>query len=370
MGDRRALVINWIEGRPSLSGGVKSNRLLAEAMARRGHRVVISHLPPTPPWPPAWRVRRFSKRVREQLKPGRFDHHLQQSAVPTNQMPGRAFDLDRIPDADVTIASWWRVWSQVWGWPASKGLKLHLVRGHEVFNGPEDQVRAAYRLPGPRAVISGWLETIMRDYGHEDIVRVPNGVKWEQFDSRPRGKQRVPTVGFLASVETVKRCDVALRAIRLLQQSAPDLRVISFGQKSLPTDWDLPNNFEFHLRPAQDEISGFYRSCDCWLTSSESEGFGMPGLEAAAGHCPLVSTRCGGPEDYVEHGRNGFLVDVGDADGMAEAMGEILGLDDHAWREMSEASYEIAKAFDWDRSAERLESAIVRWLASGWGGTE
>lgn len=30
------LAINWVLPRPSLSGGIKSNRLIAEAMVRRG----------------------------------------------------------------------------------------------------------------------------------------------------------------------------------------------------------------------------------------------------------------------------------------------------------------------------------------------
>ncbi|MEM9374005.1 MAG: glycosyltransferase, partial [Planctomycetota bacterium] len=174
--------------------------------------------------------------------------------------------------------------------------------------------------------------------------------------------QPVPTVGFLASVEPVKQCGVALDAIREAQRSLPNLRVVSFGQKPLPTEWDLPANFTFHLQPAQHDIPALYQSCDVWLTSSASEGFGMPGLEAAAGHCPLISTRCGGPEDYVFEGRNGHLVDVGDAPGMADAIRSVVGLDEPAWRAMSAASYDIARDFDWDRSAARLESALLGWL--------
>ena len=34
----KKLTINWVLPRPSLAGGVKSNRLIAEAMVRRGHR--------------------------------------------------------------------------------------------------------------------------------------------------------------------------------------------------------------------------------------------------------------------------------------------------------------------------------------------
>lgn len=324
--------------------------------------MTISHLPPSPAYPPIWRVRTFAKRIRKNFEPGRFKHHLESAAVPINQLPSRTLDPSQVPDADVTIASWWAVWREVAGWPDSKGLKLHMVRGHETFAGDEAEIQAAYRLPGPRAVISSWLEKIMREYGHNDIVRVPNGIRWDQFDSKPRGKQSRPTIGLLASAQKVKQTHIGLEAIRMVQSRIPNVRVIAFAPKKPPEDWVLPGSFEFHLRPEQGLIPTLYQSCDCWLTCSQSEGFGMPGLEAAAGHCPLVSTRCGGPEDYIHESRNGFLVDVGDAKAMADAIEKVLRQDDHDWRAMSEASYEIATEFDWDQSAERLEQAILGWL--------
>ena len=88
----------------------------------------------------------------------------------------------------------------------------------------------------------------------------------------------------------------------------------------------------------------------------------MPGIEAAACHCPIVSTRCGGPEDYIEDGKSGYLVDVGDSDKMAECIEKILKLDDDNWRKMSEASYQISLNFDWDKSAEILEKALLEKL--------
>ncbi len=88
----------------------------------------------------------------------------------------------------------------------------------------------------------------------------------------------------------------------------------------------------------------------------------MPGLEAAACHCPIVSTRCGGSEDYVEDGESGRPVPVGDVEAMADAILEVLDLSDSDWGRMSEASYSIAQRFDWDRSAEILEDALLRGI--------
>jgi glycosyltransferase involved in cell wall biosynthesis len=196
-------------------------------------------------------------------------------------------------------------------------------------------------------------------YGQSDAVLVPNGVDWGQFNSEPRGKAAVPTVGMLYSHVTWKDSDTSFAAIRIAQKSVPNLRVVAFGNKPLQATHDLPKNFDFSLRPPQDQIPQLYRSADCWLVSSITEGFGMPGLESAACRCPVVSTRCGGPEDYVYDGETGYLVPVGVANEMARRIVDVVTLDEARWRRMSEASYGLARTFNWQRSAELLESALL-----------
>ena len=277
-------------------------------------------------------------------------------------MPTRTLNPDLVPDADVTFASWWQVWDLVSGWPASKGLKVHYVRGHEVHAGPREEVDRVYSIHGPRVVISSWLRSVMQGYGHSEIVRVPNGVDWKQFDSSPRSRQPRPTIGMLMALEPVKDTPTGIEAIRILLKKYPDLRVLAYGKRPVQPSWDLPACVQYHQSPAQTLIPKLYQSTDCWIMSSRSEGFGMPGIEAAASHCPIVSTRCGGPDDFVREGVNGFLADVGDAQGIADAVSKILELEDDSWKAMSDASYSIAKEFDWDESAAKLEAQLYRWL--------
>jgi len=369
MNERRKLRLNWIEGRSTLSGGIKSNRLIAEAMQRRGHEVTTSFLTPVHAWPKPWRVRRFIKRLRRTLRPNPFPHHLEQSTVNLNMMPTRELNPDLVPDADVTFASWWQVWEIVSQWPETKGLKVHYVRGHEVHAGPREEVDRVYSIPGPRVVISSWLRSIMEGYGHREIVRVPNGVDWKQFDSVTRGKQPKPTIGMLMAIEPVKDTVTGIEAIRILQKKYPDLRVLAYGKRPVQPSWDLPQCVEYHHSPAQSLIPKLYQSTDCWIISSKSEGFGMPGIEAAASHTPIVSTRCGGPDDFVRDGVNGHMVEIGDAQGIADAVSKVLDLDEESWRVMSEASYTIAKEFDWDESAAVLEAQLYAWIEKeGTGG--
>ena len=171
-------------------------------------------------------------------------------------------------------------------------------------------------------------------------------------------------MGFMYSTHAIKDIKTVLAAVQKVQKDVPLLKVVSFGQE-LDNKQTYPANFEYHLTPSQDSIQEIYRSADCWVISSTSEGFYMPGIEAAACRCPLVSTRCGGPEDFIEDGISGHLVGIGDSDEMAERIKKILQLDNDSWQKMSEASYKISLNFDWDSSAEILEKALYKELAKG-----
>ena len=55
-------------------------------------------------------------------------------------------------------------------------------------------------------------------------------------------------------------------------------------------------------------------------------------------------------------------VPIGDPVALADAVCRVLELPDDQWRMMSRASYEISKQFDWDKSAEILERALLKAL--------
>lgn len=76
-------------------------------------------------------------------------------------------------------------------------------------------------------------------------------------------------------------------------------------------------------RLPDDEMPAFYRGLDVFLIPSRQEGLGIVGLEAMAAGCPVVSTACGGPEDYVVPGETGYLVNAS-AGAMADAIERLV----------------------------------------------
>lgn len=69
---------------------------------------------------------------------------------------------------------------------------------------------------------------------------------------------------------------------------------------------------------------------DLFLLPSESESFGLAALEALSCKVPVIATRTGGLPEVVRDGEHGFLLPVGDVEGMAAAAARLL--DDEAMR--------------------------------------
>ncbi len=365
MPTKRVLRINYLLPRPNLSGGTKSSKLIAEAMVRRGHEVRLIFPLKLKPLPSLLHFRQWIKSIwrRSKLLGRRTEHHLMQSTAQLIPVQHYRVEAENVPDADVTIASWWETMESMASWPECKGVKIHYIRGYEVYHHQRRRVEAVYRLNVVKVVNGRWMRRVMLEEYGKDAVVVPNGVDWSQFGSGVRSKGAVPTVGLVYAPTRLKGAHTAFEAMRIVQRTLPQARVVSFGATPLQRENRIPSNFDYHPQPAQNQIAEIYRRADCWIVPSISEGLPMPGLEAAACRCPIVATRCGGTEDYVQDDINGYLVPVEDPQQMADRILDVLQAGDERWRQMSEASYRVAQSFNWDRSAELLEDVLLQAVA-------
>jgi N-acetyl-alpha-D-glucosaminyl L-malate synthase BshA len=75
----------------------------------------------------------------------------------------------------------------------------------------------------------------------------------------------------------------------------------------------------------QDPLEHLLGIADVFLMPSETESFGLAGLEAMACGVPVVGSRIGGLPELVVHGECGYLEPMGDTDTMARRVLELLG---------------------------------------------
>ena len=93
----------------------------------------------------------------------------------------------------------------------------------------------------------------------------------------------------------------------------------------------------------RDNIDELIGASDLLLLPSQNESFGLVALEAMACEVPVVVSKVGGLPEVVTDGREGFLVDPKDIDGMAQRSIEILS-DDALRREMGRNGRQTARA--------------------------
>ena len=62
--------------------------------------------------------------------------------------------------------------------------------------------------------------------------------------------------------------------------------------------------------------------------------------------------------DIIEDGVNGYLVEVGDVNMLAERVFRVLNLPEEKWRQMSDAAYLTATRYTWDEATDLFEKAL------------
>ena len=75
----------------------------------------------------------------------------------------------------------------------------------------------------------------------------------------------------------------------------------------------------------QENVAELFSISDLKLLLSEKESFGLVLLEAMACGVPGIGTNIGGIPEVIEHGENGFIVELGDVDAVARHAIELLG---------------------------------------------
>lgn len=121
----------------------------------------------------------------------------------------------------------------------------------------------------------------------------------------------------------IKGPDVLVEALRLLHAERPELHVLLSG----PARGYVRSGLErlgipyVHVyRERYEEIVRLYLALDAYVVPSRQEGGPKSVLEAMASAVPVVSTRAGQAAELVDDRVNGRLVDVEDAEALADAL--------------------------------------------------
>lgn len=125
-----------------------------------------------------------------------------------------------------------------------------------------------------------------------------------------------------------KNIELLLKSFARVVETIPEAHLTLVGGE--PDDWCVGLMEKLGIRenvaiPGEvKSVVPYLRRAAMFAFPSRQEGFGISALEAMACGTPVVSTRCGGPEDFVKNGKTGYLVDEGNVLEFSKRMIDIL----------------------------------------------
>ncbi len=310
----------------SIGGGEKHVVSLANGLAHRGHEVYVAAALDSPLLPllnelpseniiqlpmrnalslgSTWKIARFAKSHRVQI----VHAHL-----------GRDYPL-------AALAA------------ARSGARLVLTR-HVMF--PLGSVhRLTLRRTARVIAVSQAVAAALRAqaiFRPESIYVIHNGIDVEPFaqayekNSGVKERLRVGTVG---EIGPVKRYDDLIRVAQKICTEREDVEFIIAGEdksregehrtqlQKLITDSHLEHRV--HLVGWIEDIAPLLASFDVFVSTSETESFGMAIAEAMAAGVAVVATETDGAREIIGPDVAGLLVPIGDVDAIAKAITRLL----------------------------------------------
>jgi glycosyltransferase involved in cell wall biosynthesis len=138
------------------------------------------------------------------------------------------------------------------------------------------------------------------------------------------------TVGWIGRMTGVKRTDDVLLAFRSLRERGVSARLCLVGdgpdrEHVEQRAHDLGVMRETLFLGYQEDVAPYYAAFDAFVLPSGNEGTPVTTIEALAAGRPVVATRVGGVPDVVRDGEDGFLVDPGDIDELADRLATLAG---------------------------------------------
>jgi glycosyltransferase involved in cell wall biosynthesis len=181
----------------------------------------------------------------------------------------------------------------------------------------EDAARVLGVSPGLAADIAG--------HGLPCHAVVPNVVDERRFALAPPPPGPFVFMA-LGALRPQKGFDLLLQALQRWNPDPSEVRLVIGGDGPLRAALEsqarrlrVADRVRFLGAVAPEDVPGRMAASHAFVLPSRHETFGVVVAEALASGRPVVATRCGGPESFVDEGC-GRLVEVGDVQALAQAM--------------------------------------------------
>jgi len=178
--------------------------------------------------------------------------------------------------------------------------------------------------------VSTYLKKQIVDAGRSQCEVIPNYIDTQKFQIHSNDSPQINLL-HISSMADIKNVDILLLGIKkILDEKKMDLRIMLVGgganadkYQRMAAELNLTNNVTFTGDVPNNELSDYLACGDALIITSSTETFSVVGIEALASGIPVISTKCGGPEDYITD-QTGLFIEEITPDAVAKAIQKFL----------------------------------------------
>ena len=209
----------------------------------------------------------------------------------------------------------------------------------------------------------------------EKIVSVPIGVDTRLFKIAENNDQRDLTrIVYVGRIHPTKGVDVLFRAMKVLLERNIDISLTLIGGdlgfrdfmkqenklRDLAGELGLLEKLNFPGSQPPEKVAEYMQQSALLVLPSRRESFGAVLIEALACGIPVVATRSGGPEDFINNDV-GVLVEKENPEALADGIQQVLSrLDRYSPEELSRYVHD---GYSWEKIAARTNDIYRRALS-------
>lgn len=178
-----------------------------------------------------------------------------------------------------------------------------------------------------------------------DVDKFIEGKTDDGFRKKILGEKFKYAILFVGRFEDQKDLPTLFKTAKRVIQSEPKTLFLIIGDgkksdelKAMAKGFDIKNNLLFLGWIDYFDLPKYYAASDAFILTSKYETSPRVVIFACLSRKPIVATDVSGVSDFVEEGKNGFIVPVGDELGLANGVLALIG-DSQKAREMGEYGF-------------------------------
>lgn len=183
----------------------------------------------------------------------------------------------------------------------------HLTGEYHQKNATDKSLyKAVLKKASAISCVSQLLATKFKENTSYDAVVIPNYIEYFPISEDSESNGRIQLLSVADMNDAVKNISGLLHAFSSALKTISNLHLTLIGggpdEKKildLIADLDLSSHISFRGRLAHTAVLSEMNLCDFYICNSYFETFGMTVAEALRCGKPVISTRCGGPEEFL-----------------------------------------------------------------------